>query len=67
MTPDPTARAGRRIHITIDLEDRIRAEIQDMKSLPLYGAPSEEEYQRAIGRLDALQMVLHWAHSELDE
>ena len=58
---------GTRIHITVDLEDRLRQEIRDMEALPLYGATTETQYQQQAGRLKALQWVLHLAHSELDE
>jgi hypothetical protein len=58
---------GVRIHITVDLEDRIRREIADMEALPLYGATNETQYQQQAGRLKALQWVLQLAHAELDE
>lgn len=56
-----------RIHIAVVLEDRIKQEIADMQSLPLCGATNETQYQRQVGRLKALQWVLHLAHAELDE
>lgn len=55
------------IHITVDLEDRLKQEIADMKALPLYGATSEAQYQQSVGRIEALEWVLRLAHAELDE
>ena len=55
------------IQITRDLEDVIKAEMRDMESLPALGAISEDEYQRQLGRLEALKWVLQKAHAELDE
>lgn len=56
-----------RIHITVDLEDRIREEIKNMESLPLFGAMSEAMYQQQVGRREALKWVLQMSRAELDE
>ena len=59
--------AGQRIHITVDLEDLIRAEIRDREAVPLYGATDEGQYLEQLGYVKALRWVLQQAHAELDE
>ena len=60
---------GQRIHITVDLEDLIRTEIEirDREAVPLYGATDEGQYLEQLGYVKALRWVLQQAHAELDE
>ena len=55
------------IHITVDLEAKLREEIDDMKAMPLLGATSEKEWDYQRGWISALRHVLHLAHAELDD